>query len=150
MSWGWDQLTCSGPQQQVGQPEALLLLCKQRRCSKPASHLNFEGNQNKSLCHRKRINTEEKPKVVTAVWGMEFIKHSCRASCFELGRFEKRMNCTRMIWRKGWIYFLFFKIVLMQNSLRSKKWNTFCPPNNCDDLCLFFCIYPSSMVSEVC
>ena len=26
-----------------------------------------------------------------------------RASCFALGRFEERMNCTRIIWRKGWI-----------------------------------------------
>ena len=31
-----------------------------------------------------------------------------------------------------------------QNSQHCEELNTFCPPNSSDDLCLFFCIYPSS------
>ena len=40
--------------------------------------------------HRRRINTDEKVKVVTAVWGKEFIKFlaSLAIGQFALGRFE--------------------------------------------------------------
>ena len=34
----------------------------------------------------------------------------------------------------------------MQNRWRGKELIKFCPPNCSDDLCLFFCIYPSCMV----
>ena len=39
-----------------------------------------------------------------------------------------------------------FQTVLVENSQRGKEFNKFCPPNSSDDFCLFFCIYPSSMV----
>ena len=38
-----------------------------------------------SVSHRRRIYTEEKAKVVAAVWGTEFIPFLCRASCFVTG-----------------------------------------------------------------
>ena len=78
---------------------------------------------------------------------------------------KKRMNCTRIIWRNGWIApgwyeetdelhqddmkktdeFILF-VVLVQNSQRGDELNTFCPPNSSDDLCLLFCLNPSSML----
>ena len=39
----------------------------------------------------------------------------------------------------------FLQIILVQISLRGKELNKFRPPNRSYDLCLFFCIYPSSM-----
>ena len=51
---------------------------------------------------------------------------------------------------------LFFQIILVQssyisnrpvqNSQRGKEFNKFCSPNRSNDLCRFFCLYPSSMV----
>ena len=43
---------------------------------------------------RRRLKTEAKAKVVTSVWGSDFIQF------LE----EEIMNCTRLIWRKGWIH----------------------------------------------
>ena len=39
----------------------------------------------------------------------------------------------------------FLQIVLEQNSQRGMELNKFCPPNSGDDLCLSFCMHPSSM-----
>ena len=43
----------------------------------------------------------------------------------------------------------FFKIVLGKIASACKELNKFCPPNRSDDLCLFFCIYPSSMTLPI-
>ena len=42
--------------------------------------------------HRRRINTEEKTKVVAAVWGTEFVQS-----------LSTLIFCTKTIWRIGWI-----------------------------------------------
>ena len=42
------------------------------------------------------------------------------------------------------------QIVLVQNSQRGKELNKCCPPHSSDDLCLCFCLYPSSMVAAIC
>ena len=47
--------------------------------------------------HRRRINTEEKAKVVAAVWGTEFIKFLAALAIFHQTDLKNRMNCTRMI-----------------------------------------------------
>ena len=47
---------------------------------------------------------------------------------------------------KGWFHPI-LQIFLVQNSYRGKEWNQFCPPSSSDDLCLLFCLYPSSMLS---
>ena len=39
----------------------------------------------------------------------------------------------------------FLNSVVQRASARAKELNKFCPPDSSDDLCLFFCIYPSSM-----
>ena len=44
------------------------------------------------------------------------------------------------------LFILFFKIILEENNSKcSKELNQFCPPNSSNDLCLLFCLYPSSM-----
>ena len=59
-----------------------------------------------------------------------------------------------MNWRIGWIAPGLFEKGWIQPILwnspsakqfRGKEFNKFCPPNSSDDLCIFFCIYPSSM-----
>ena len=61
--------------------------------------------------HR-RINREEKAKVVNAILGGKIYSIPCRGSCFALGRFEEycRMNRTRMIEEK-YDFIIFFNIV---------------------------------------
>ena len=65
-----------------------------------------------------------------------------------LGRFEEQDKFIHsFIHPVNRVAFIqFFKIVLVQNSWRGKELNYFCPPNSRDDLCLFFCIYPPSML----
>ena len=51
-----------------------------------------------------------------------------------------------MIWRKGWIHPI-LQNRPVKNIWRGKELNKLCPPNRSDDLdlCLCFCLYPSSM-----
>ena len=67
--------------------------------------------------------------------------------------------CTRTILKKGWMH-LFLQIILIQFILylklsyckiaqRGKEFNEFCLSNSSDDLCLFFCINPSSMLETL-
>ena len=69
----------------------------------------------------------------------------CRGRCFALGWF----------WRIWWIHPFsnhlgaihpILQIVLVQNSYFGKEFIKFCPPNSSNNLCLFFCIYPSSIL----
>ena len=64
---------------------------------------------------QKKDTSEEKAKIVAAVWGTELIQ----------------------------ILHAMLLIVLVQSSQRGKELNQFCPPSSSDDLCLLFCIYPS-------
>ena len=62
----------------------------------------------------------------------------------------RQLFCTRILWRKGWIvtgwydendeFIPLLHIALVQNSLRRKELNKFCPPNSSDDPLLLFCI----------
>ena len=67
--------------------------------------------------HKRRIYTltEEKTKVVAAVWGTEFIRILAALAILHQNDMKKEINCTRMIWRKGWIHPL-IQIVLVQNT----------------------------------
>ena len=47
--------------------------------------------------HRIRINTEEKAKVVTDVWGKECIHFLAVLSALHWDNIKNSMNCTRMI-----------------------------------------------------
>ena len=90
-----------------------------------------------SFFHRRRIKTEEKSKVVAAVWGTELIQFLASLAILPLpGWFEVRnefmllstlslCNSPYFSYRPGEIHSI-FHIVLVQNSLRSKEWNQFC------------------------
>ena len=100
--------------------------------------------------HRRRINTEE--KIVAAVWGTEFIQFlATLASYFALYRtiFKNRMNLSFSSYHPVTNHHI-FQTILEQNSLRCKEFNKFCPPKSRDDLCLFFCIYPSFIILWWC
>ena len=57
-----------------------------------------------------------------------------------------RMNFTRMIWRKGWIHPILQNILSGKQLARQRiKKILSPPPDSSDNLCLFFCLYPSSM-----
>ena len=47
----------------------------------------FVGSTLVSLCHRRRINTEEQAEVVAAVWGNSVYSIPCLPSYFALGRY---------------------------------------------------------------
>ena len=68
---------------------------------------------------RRRIKTEEKAKVVTADWGVQI-----------------QMNSS---WRNS--SYSSYRPTTKQR----KELNKFCPLNKSDDLCLFFCSYPSTL-----
>ena len=63
-------------------------------------------------------------------------------SCYALDALNYGMNCTRMILRKWWVHFI-LQNRPRQNSQHGKELNKFFPTNKSDDLCLFFCLYPS-------
>ena len=95
----------------------------------------------------RRINTEEKAKVVAAVWGTEFIQ--CLAALAILPRtiLKNRIHSSFSSYHPSAINpILYIVTVLVQNSMCGKELNKFCPSNNSNNLCLFFCIYPSSML----
>ena len=80
--------------------------------------------------HIRRINTEEKAKVIAAVWGTEFIQFLAALTIFNRTNSSFSSNHPVAV----------LKIVLMQNSQLGKEFNKFCPSNSSDDLCLFFWI----------
>ena len=55
----------------------------------------------KNLRHRRRINTEEKEKVVPAAWGMELIQFLSALANLHQDDLKKRMNKIMATWRNG-------------------------------------------------
>ena len=51
----------------------------------------------KASNHRRRIYTEEKTKVITAVWWTEFIQYRATLAILHQDDIKKRINCIRMI-----------------------------------------------------
>ena len=108
-------------------------------CRGPVESASSELEQRKHTVydHRRRINAEEKTKVVAAVWGAEFIYFLAALAIFCLGGF----------WRIGWIHtFLsnhpgalhpIIQNCPRQNSKHGKEFNKFFPPNRSDDLLSF-------------
>ena len=52
------------------------------------------------------------------------------------------MNCSRMIWTKGWIHPILQNRPIGKTASAARNWINFPPPNW--SLCLVFCINPSS------
>ena len=83
------------------------------------------------------------------MWGEEFINFLDALAVLSWIILNNRMNCTRKIWKKGWIHPI-IKNRSRQNSESGKEFNTFFFPNRCDDLWLYFCVNPSSTVWFLC
>ena len=90
--------------------------------------------------HRRRIYTEEKEKVVAAVWAERIYQIPCRAIYFATWQFEE------------WIY-PFLHIILVQIILffisswckaasTARNWINSVLPHSSKNLCLLFCINP--------
>ena len=112
--------------------------------------------------HRRRMNTEEKAKVVAAAWGTELIQFLDAQAIFSPGWFEIENEQNNgdmakwMLWQNGWSSGSHYtKPPHFQNRCSPKKLRSnhpSCgiqvrPPTNSDDLCLLFCLYTSSMAS---
>ena len=94
---------------------------------------------------RRRIKTDAKANVVTCVWGTECIKFLAAPFILYKDDFEESDE-----------FILFFKSSCCNSSYSSNRptvktasaernWTNSAPPNSSDDLCLFVCIYPSSV-----
>ena len=111
--------------------------------------------------HRRRINTEEKAKDVSAVWGTELIQFLAALDILHQADLEKRMNRITAAWQSRCFYDhmvhttpnhhptkmdvlskSFLQIILCANWLVRHS-STF-PSTSSDDLCLLFCLYPST------
>ena len=89
--------------------------------------------------------TEEKAKVVAAVLWTECIQFLAALAILHQDDMKRSMNCTRM------------NCARMNSSFSSnrhgakfgKDLKQFCPPKISNDLCLLFCINPSSMLQSI-
>ena len=75
--------------------------------------------------------------------GVRIYSIPCRASCFAMV-LKNRLNSSFFSNYPSAIH-SFIQNFPMHNSQRGKEFNKLFPPNRSDDLCLFFCPYPSSM-----
>ena len=65
--------------------------------------------------HRRRIKTEEKAKVVAAVWGAEFTQFLARLAILPRTILENRMNSS-FSFKSSWAIHHILQIVSVQNS----------------------------------
>ena len=97
--------------------------------------------------HRLRVNTEKKAKVVAAAWGAEFIKFLATlpytVAILHQDDLRKRMNRITATW---WWNECF---EIMDVHPKTLVQHSSTPPNRNDDLCLLFCINPSSMQCRI-
>ena len=92
-----------------------------------------------TIC-RRRINTAGKTKVIAAVWGAAFIQFLAALTIM-----PKTILNSSFSFKSSWSNSPVRQTVPVQKSWRGKEFNKFCAPNRSDDLCLIFCLYPSSM-----
>ena len=75
-------------------------------------------------CHKRRIQTEEKAKFFAAAWGLNWCNSLPRQLFCTKTISRKRMNCTRTIWRIGWI----FKSSWSKTAFAAWNWINYVPP----------------------
>ena len=91
--------------------------------------LNFKNSQLEAIlesAHRRRITTEEKAKVVAAVWGTELIRFLAMLAILHQDDLKKGMNSSYSSCRPGAIHptiHPILQIVLVQNSQHGKEMN---------------------------
>ena len=100
------------------------------------------------LEHRRWVNTEEKANVVAAVWGEQNLFNSLPHQLFCLLDDLKNRMYLSFSFRSSWCNSSYSSNRPLQQNQHGKELNKFCPPKRSDDICLFFCLYPSSMVSS--
>ena len=88
---------------------------------------------------------KDRIKVVASVWGAELIKFLAALAVLQRTIWINWMNCTRKIWNKRMNSSYSSKSSLGKIASAARNLINFAPPNSSDDLCLFFCMYPSSM-----
>ena len=67
----------------------------------PLWYITHEPARLNDIAHRRRINTEEKVKVVAAVWGDRMDSIPCRTGYFSPGWFEEKDEWWAATWWKG-------------------------------------------------
>ena len=109
-----------------------------------------------STQHRIRINTDGKAKIVAAGWGTYL---NAALSNYRIGWFEEKVLEVYPFWEDGGFVWcepddhpLFSKhpfskvaVILFLLFFKSSRYKRNRPPSSSDDLCLLFCIYPSSI-----
>ena len=86
----------------------------------------------KCAWHRRRMETAAKARIVLFVCWSRIYSIPCPAYYVHI--------LTRSIWKNS------MNSTFYSKSTEAKQ--KFCLPNRYDDLCLFFCLHPSSMVPE--
>ena len=96
----------------------------------------------KETNHRRRIKTEEKAKVVASVWVKEIIQFCVVLAILPRTLLKNEMNSS-FSFKSSWCNSSHNSN--RENSQRGKELNKFFPQKRSDNLCLCFCLYPSSM-----
>ena len=91
----------------------------------------------------------QKAKVVAAVWGKEFIQFLAALAILPIRTILKTRMNSSFSFKSSCCYSSYYSNRPLQNSQRGKELNNFCLPNKSNDLCLFFCLYPSSMTAAL-
>ena len=95
----------------------------------------FAVKYNISERQRRRMETEDKAKVVVSVWGQNLFNFLPRYSCFASVHLKEKDDVNR-----------FSQIDRDKTASVARNWTHFAPQNRLDDLCLVFCFHHSSMV----
>ena len=95
--------------------------------------------------YSRRITTEEKAKVITAVWKTECIQFLAALAIFPRTILKNMMNSS-FSFKSSWCNSSHSAKSPSAKDLRGKEFNKFCPLNTGDDIFLFFCLHPSSMI----
>ena len=101
----------------------------------PADYTAYLSGEHISHNHKRRIKKEEKTKVVTAVWGAEYIQFLTTPSILHQGDLKNWMNCTRMKEKR---MNSSFSLTSFQCS---NELNKFCPPSSSDYLCFLLSLF---------
>ena len=96
-----------------------------------------------------RIKTEEKAMVVASVWGEEFIQFLASLAILPRTICKNRLNST-FSFKSSWCNSPYYsnRPIGKTASAARNLINSSLLPNRIDDLCLNFCLYPSSMPSS--
>ena len=72
--------------------------------------------------HRRRIKTEERAKVVVAVWGAEFIEFFAALAILHLGNFTKKKIIEYFLYIILVQFILFFKLFFCKIASPARNW----------------------------